>query len=292
MGKEIQTRSFTILDLLVVIAAIALLMSVLIPALAKLRQRAFRTACSTNLSVIGKAMVIYSNDYRDQFPRAGGITSIWGSRIPNWQAENRFGAYGLNTSDGGRGGQATITSSFFLLVKYAEVTPKSFVCKGDPRTTALKPAKYGVRDKGLVHFWDFGPEPVEHCSYSYHMPYGPYALTTSYLPNMAVAADRNPWIQSPFAEAQNFSKFDPNGTSEHIRNGNTIAHKGDGQNVLYMDGHVTFEKKSFCGVNEDNIYTFFSGSDVRRGAPPTLTSQPKSRIDSMLVNDPIGVHQK
>ena len=292
MGKEIKTRSFTILDLLIVIAILGLLMGVLIPALAKLRQRAFRTACATNLSVISRAMTIYSNDYSDQFPRAGGITSIWGNRISNWQAENRFGAYGLSTSDGGRGGRATITSSFYLLVKYAEATPKSFVCEGDPGTTELKPARYGVRDKELVHLWDFGPEPLQHCSYSYHMPYGPYALTTSYLPDMAVAADRNPWIESPFAKAKNFSKFDPDGTNEHIRNGNTVAHKGDGQNVLYVDGHVTFEKNSFCGVNDDNIYTCFSGSDVRRGAPPTLTSQPQSRIDSMLVNDPFVAYQK
>jgi prepilin-type processing-associated H-X9-DG protein len=292
MGKEIQTRSFTILDLLIVIAAITLLMSVLIPALAKLRQRAFRTACSTNLSVIGRAMVIYSNDYGDQFPRAGGITSIWGNCIPDWQAENRFGAYGLSTSEGGRGGVATITSSFFLLVKYAEAIPKSFVCKGDPRTTELKLAKYGVRDKEPVHLWDFGPEAVQHCSYCYHMPYGPYALTTSNLPDMAVAADRSPWFESPFAKAKDFSTFDPNGTNEHIRSGNTVAHKGDGQNVLYVDGHVTFEKKSFCGVNDDNVYTYFSGSDVRRGSTPTLTSQPQSRVDSMLVNDPVGVHEK
>ncbi|MFC1636391.1 hypothetical protein ACFL5Z_16300 [Planctomycetota bacterium] len=274
------------------IATIALLMGVLIPVLAKLRQRAFRTTCGTNLSFIGKAMLIYSNDYGNQFPRAGGITSIWGSRIPDWQADNRFGAYGLSTSNGGRGGQATVTSSFYLLVKYEEVTPQSFVCKGDPRTTEFKPAKYGVRDKGLIDLWDFGPEPEEHCSYSYHMPYGPYALTTSYPPGVAVAADRNPWFQSPFAKARIFSKFDPNGTNEHIRNGNTIAHKGDGQNVLYVDGRVTFEKKSFCGINDDNIYTFLSGSDVRRGAPPILTSQPKSRVDSMLVNDPLVGYQK
>ena len=292
MGKEIKTRSFTILDLLIVIVIIALLIGVLLPALAKLRQRAFRIACATNLSVIHRAMIIYSNDYDNQFPRAGGITSIWGSRIPNWQAENRFGAYGLNTLDRGRGGQATITSSFYVLVKYAEATPESFVCKGDPGTTEFKPTQYNVPDKGLVHLWDFGPEPAEHCSYSYHMPYGPYALNTAYLPGMAVAANRNPWIQSPFTKAKNFSQFDPNGTNEDIRRGNTIAHKGEGQNVLYVDGRVTFETKSFCGVKDDNIYTFNSGSDVRRGAPPTLTSQPQSRIDSMLVNDPLEADKK
>jgi competence protein ComGC len=70
IGKEIKKRAFTLVDLLVVIATIALLMSVLMPALARLRQRAFRINCGTNLSQIGKAMYFYANDYDNEFPRA------------------------------------------------------------------------------------------------------------------------------------------------------------------------------------------------------------------------------
>jgi prepilin-type processing-associated H-X9-DG protein len=103
---------------------------------------------------------------------------------------------------------------------------------------------------------------------------------------MAVVADRNPWIKSAFAKAKDFSKFDPNGTNEQIRYGNTIAHKGEGQNVLFLDSHVSFDRRSFCGVNDDNIYTFRSDPDIRRGTPPILTSQPQGRLHSLLVNDP------
>jgi hypothetical protein len=84
-------------------------------------------------------MLIYSNDYDDEFPRAGGRDSQWSFGIPNWLADSRFAAYGLGGD--GSGGSASITSSFYLLVKYAEVTPKSFVCKGDSGTNEFKPTE-------------------------------------------------------------------------------------------------------------------------------------------------------
>jgi prepilin-type processing-associated H-X9-DG protein len=180
----------------------------------------------------------------------------------------------------------TISSCLYLLVKYAEVTPKSFICTQDKGITEFKPGRSRRRNLDLIDFWDFGPEPWRHYSYSYHMPFGEYALTTSYLPGVAVAADRNPWMASPFAKARVFSKFDPDGGREGVKAGNTIGHHTDGQNVLFVDSHVGFEKVSFCGINEDNIYTYWDGEDVRRGVPPVLGSQPQSRTDSMLVHDP------
>lgn len=285
-----KRKGFTLVELLVVIAIIALLMGILMPALAKVRQIAHRLICGTNLSGIGKAMLIYSNDYDDEFPRAGGRNSNWSSTIANWMAPDRFTAYGL--SPDGSSGMATITSSFYLLVKYAEVTPKSFICKGDAGTTEFKPSDYNAGAKDLIDLWDFGPEAIKHCSYSYHMPYGLYALTTSSEPGMAVAADRNPWIKSPAAEAKDKSLLDnykPGGGREAVNVGNAIQHQEDGQNVLFMDSHVEFEKKPFCGVNDDNIYTYQDGGDVRRGGYPIPTAtEPKDRLDSFLVHDGEG----
>jgi prepilin-type N-terminal cleavage/methylation domain-containing protein len=279
-----ERKGFTLVELLVVIAIIALLMGILMPALARVRQIAYRLICGTNLSGIGKAMLIYAGDYEDELPRAGGRNSVWSSRIPNWLADNRFTAYSLS-ADGG-GGQATITSSFYLLVKYAEVTPKSFICKSDSGTTEFKPSEYNAGDRELIDLWDFGPEAKNHCSYAYHMPYGLYALTTSSESGMAMAADRNPWISSPAAEAKDRTGFNPDGGREYINIGNAIAHQEDGQNVLFMDSHVSFEKRSFCGVNEDNIYTFWDGGDIRVGGLPIPgVSEPQNRLDSLLVND-------
>jgi prepilin-type processing-associated H-X9-DG protein len=114
---------------------------------------------------------------------------------------------------------------------------------------------------------------------------------------MAVAADRNPWIDGPRQKAADFSSFKPDlapfkGTSEEACEGNTQTHRTrlhryDGQNVLYLDGHVNFEMRAFYGYEDDNVYTSWDGSDKARGVPPVpYKSQPASDRDSLLVNDP------
>lgn len=248
------------------------------------RSVAFRMVCGTNLSGIGKAMLIYANDYEGELPRSGGRYSVWAAKIPDWKAKNRFSAY--NVKPDGTGGKGSISSSLYLLVKYAEVEPKYFVCKQDSGTKEFKPSRYKAHDRDLIDLWDFGPEPQKHCSYSYHVPYGGYPLTTSCDPNLAVAADRNPWIDSPFKKARDFQAFDPDGNKEAIKAGNSITHMTDAQNVLFLDMHASQEKRSFCGLNDDNIYTYWNGDDIRRGTPPRLGSKPASRTDSLLVNDP------
>jgi len=52
---------------------IALLMGIMMPALARVRQVSFRMVCANNMSGLGKAMLIYANDYNDMFP----TTSKW-----------------------------------------------------------------------------------------------------------------------------------------------------------------------------------------------------------------------
>ncbi|HUT45958.1 MAG TPA: type II secretion system protein [Sedimentisphaerales bacterium] len=281
-----KKKGFTLVELLVVIAIIALLMGILMPALARVRQIAFRMVCGTNLSGIGKAMLIYANDYEDELPRSGGRESIWATRIPVWDAGNRFTAYGVGTD--GSGGTANISSCFYLLVKYAEVTPKSFICKGDSGTSEFKPSDDNAGDRDLIDLWDFGSAPETHCSYSYHMPFGLYALTTSSEPGMAVAADRNPWQASPGAAANDISLYDPYGGKEAIKVGNAVQHQGDAQNVLFLDIHVTAEKRPFCGINDDNIYTLWDGGDIKIGQMPTIGSVPGGRLDSLLVTDGEG----
>lgn len=108
---------------------------------------------------------------------------------------------------------------------------------------------------------------------------------------MAVAADRNPWFRSPTAKAKIFPRFRPDmppyeGDIKQARYGNSIAHHQDGKNVLFLDSHVSFEKRPYCGVNDDNIYTYWAGDDKSRGAAPIVGSEPAGKEDSLLVNDP------
>ena len=59
MGKR---RGFTLVELLVVIAIIALLMSILMPTLAKVKNQARAAACMSNLNQMGLAAHMYCND--------------------------------------------------------------------------------------------------------------------------------------------------------------------------------------------------------------------------------------
>ena len=286
-GGSLTGRGFAIAGIVVpcvMLPLIALLMGIMMPALARTRQVAFRMVCGTNLSGIGKAMVIYAGDYDEELPRSGGIDSTWSKNIPNYKASNRYAAYGVKAD--GSGGQANISSCFYLLVKYTEVTPKSFICKGDIGATEFKPFNEDAGNLRLIDLWDFGEEPSKHCSYSYHMPFSQYALSTQSEPGMAVAADRNPLQDSPAFTAKSWPGiYNPNGGMKAVRYGNAIAHQEDGQNVLFMDGHVGFEKRPFCGINDDNIYTYWDGGDIRVGAAPLIGSEPQDRLDSLLVDD-------
>jgi len=281
-GGRLTGTKFAIAGIVIPVC-VCLVLGILLPALFKMRKDYFLTACSRNLSGIGKAMQIYANDYDDAFPRSGGKDSLWVGHIPNWRADNRFGAYDLKSD--GTGGEGNISSCFYLLVKYCDLTPKMFLCKRDVGTTEFNPADEGVNGQKLIDFWDFGIEPSTHCSYSYHQPFSKFPLTTSSEPGMAVAADRNPWIISPGADPKNITFYNPDGGKKTVGAGNAITHQEDGQNVLFIDNHVGFEKRPFCGINDDNIYTFWDGGDIRIGGVPVRGSVPMDRLDSLLVHD-------
>jgi len=78
--------------------------AILLPPLARVRQIAFRQVCGTNMKGLGKAMLIYACYYDDKYP----TPSKWCD----------------------------------LLVEYAEVTPKSFICKGAPKG----PSNYAINE--------------------------------------------------------------------------------------------------------------------------------------------------
>jgi hypothetical protein len=97
-GGKLKGNGFAIAGIVVPAVAglfvLPLMLGILMPALARTRQVAFRMVCGTNMSGLGKAILVYTNDYDDKLPTA----SKWCD----------------------------------LLIEHVEVTPLSFRCKGAP----------------------------------------------------------------------------------------------------------------------------------------------------------------
>src|SRR5262245_27796816 len=90
-----RRRGFTLIELLVVIAIIALLVGILLPALASARETARDTRCRVNMSQLGAALSLYSNDYKGQFPPCldNAPDPDTGKFSMIWYDVNRIGNY-------------------------------------------------------------------------------------------------------------------------------------------------------------------------------------------------------
>lgn len=316
-----KKKGFTLIELLVVIAIIAMLLAILMPALTKVKKIAQRVVCGTNLKGLGTAQVVYAHDYDGRFAVQGrGTAQNWGVAMNTITTD-----WNVPTKAWADGQTITVGASLFLLVREADVSPKSFVCPASSQKVwDQMTAAPGQLQHDIVQVWDFGGPnfntmgPMNCVSYSYHNPYvgnsaiqgqgsgsrGRYAADGQRSASFAVMADRNPFFDELLANTEpdgntyrSHAYLLPAVTWEttsaqrwQVLMANSQPHDREGQNVLYADGSTRYETRSDVGLRYDNIYTWQNATTEvgRRGGLITtnsLDSYPRSMDDSMLVND-------
>jgi prepilin-type N-terminal cleavage/methylation domain-containing protein/prepilin-type processing-associated H-X9-DG protein len=105
MPRRSPNRGFTLVELLVVIAVVAILTGILLPVFSQAREAARRTSCAGNLHQLGQALALYVSDNDDHWP------SIWNGQ---WNAHE--------------GAQLNWPAAIFPLVRSAQV----YKCPSDP----------------------------------------------------------------------------------------------------------------------------------------------------------------
>ena len=127
-------KGFTLIELLVVISIIALLVSVLMPALNRAKDNAKRTVCASNQKSIGQAVMLYASSNDDKLPRNEANPGYEYTKIGDGAPHRSYMMFEINRDASLQPWDRVIgTMGMGLLMNKIIDTPETFYCEGVPR---------------------------------------------------------------------------------------------------------------------------------------------------------------
>jgi prepilin-type N-terminal cleavage/methylation domain-containing protein len=263
--RQPKHGGFSLIEILVVIGIIALLMGILLPTMERVRHQGYIANCASNLRQIGQAIVLYCNDNRGECPRTTYVPGAAIAKGTGILSANPFAA-------GGAGGPSAndVTASIYLLLR-AKLPAKMVICPYNDVNEFTPDTADPLTQSNFANY-------KKNLGYSFANPYPDaaaaatgYRLTTRLSAEFAIASDLNPGTANPRDDVTAPVPTSPWSIQKKAISEN---HEKDGENVLYGDGHVQWQKTSFCGVAQDNIFTNKSNQ---------VEASPSDKLDSVLL---------
>lgn len=234
-------RAFTLIELLVVIAVIALLLSIVMPALRKAKEIAQSVVCQNHLKTLGLANEVYAGQWNQWYvPVIDTTMTLRGE--PTWNSNSVFrNIVGLD--------KAYVGSSFTM--------PGEYLCPSDRQSNEAYWQAAGTTYQNFVSYGynltDWGRGSKKPAVWSGNLPASDWAC------RWRVSEIKTPANKIMFVDAGDiWASMDGADYKRYwdVYGQDIIRHRSqgmwqpvyfrhrEGANIVYFDGHVDFQRKA------------------------------------------------